>query len=102
MNRKGMTLVEVVVSMAIIAIAGVGFVYVFTSGAKLFGRAAKIENDQYSTREYAEKITEAGGSQLVNRQDVVYNIGDIQVSTSKVTVTSGDDSSVEYSYYDNE
>jgi len=95
-----MSLVEIVVTIAILAVVGIGFVYVFTSGFALMGKATKIENDQYTARQYAESITAADGSTKVSETETTIKVGGTQVAVRKITVSAGDKSSTEYSYYE--
>ncbi len=98
-KRRGFTLTELVVSMAVLAIIGAGFVYIFVNGFALLGRASQLDSDQYQTRQYAEGVSVPDES-LVTRTELTIKVGNTELNVYKVTVKAGADSTVEYSYYE--
>jgi len=54
MNKKGFTLIELVVSIAILSVVMVEIVTVFSSGFQLFAKSSQIERTQFELRQYAE------------------------------------------------
>ena len=96
MNKKGLTLVETVIALAILAVTSIAIVYVFTGGLKLFTKAVTLQRGQNVAKEYAESKL-AGGQQT--SETTSFYINGIEFTVNKITVTDPD-SKVGYSYYD--
>ncbi len=96
MSKKGMTLIETVIALALLSITSIAMVYVFTGGLKLFTKAVTLQRGQNVAKEYAESKL-SGGEQT--SETTSFYINGIEFTVNKITVTDPD-SEVGYSYYD--
>lgn len=83
LNNKGMTLVEIIISLVILGIIGVSFTECFVSSTRILNRATLYKNE-------SAKATEAVEVQDSNDIDVSTGTIKFKVSNGKSVTASGD------------
>lgn len=87
MDEKGMTLIEVVVAILILSIAGIMFLAGFSTVIHMFGKANDYKNSSDILMTYAENKEKTNQIELKDEEDLIYTItrkGD----TSPINVTA--------------
>ena len=97
MNKKGFTLIESIVSIAILAVLGVGFIPVFVNGFQLLAKSYQVESQQFDARKMAEthQTSEEFTKSTVN---TTFTVNGITFSPKQTTMKA--DGGVEFTYYE--
>lgn len=72
-NKKGMTLIELIVSIALIGIIVVGFLPAFTVGFAMIAKAGSTSKAQYNTQAQTEKDLSSGPSVTSDTLDIKFS-----------------------------
>lgn len=87
LNNKGLTLIELLISMAILAILALGFASIFLPAIKLEGKAVQINHGTAEMATLIEDVMETGTSSLP--AGVADSSKDITIQFSDGTTITG-------------